>query len=142
MKKIATVLLVVFAVVTANAQRGKNAYKNFTAEQKATLALKKMTLALDLSDKQQRQVKPLLFKQIQKRKAIMKKRKAMKESGKRPSSDEIYAMQNKQLDARIAFKADMKRILDEDQYKRFEKMAHRKGKKGKMKRKRNRRPRH
>ena len=64
MKKIISILVLVFAVTfTTQAQkkrgeRGENGSK-LTIEQHTTLAVKKMTLALDLSDKQQKQIKPL-----------------------------------------------------------------------------------
>ena len=66
MKKIISILVLVFAVTfTTQAQkkRGERGQKEskLTIEQHTTLAVKKMTLALDLSDKQQKQIKPLLM---------------------------------------------------------------------------------
>ncbi|AOW18481.1 hypothetical protein LPB03_13905 [Polaribacter vadi] len=137
MKKIASILILVFAfTVTAQAQKkGKRDHKNpkFTVEQYADLAVKKMTLALDLSDKQQNQIKPLISAQAAARKAAMESRKENREANKKPSADEIYAMKSKQLDNQIAFKSEMKNILNKDQFEKFEKMAKmRKGKGRKM----------
>jgi hypothetical protein len=42
-------------------------------------------------------------------------------------------MQNERLDRMIAHKAEMKKILSEEQYTRWERMAHQKGKHRKQK---------
>ncbi|MGY8911011.1 MAG: hypothetical protein ACKVIG_14300 [Flavobacteriales bacterium] len=137
MKKIASILILVFAfTVTAQAQKkDKRDHKTpkFTVEQYADLAVKKMTLALDLSDKQQNQIKPLISAQAAARKAAMESRKENREANKKPSADEIYAMKSKQLDNQIAFKSEMKNILNKEQFEKFEKIAKmRKGKGKKM----------
>jgi hypothetical protein len=61
----------------------------------------------------------------------MESRKKNKEADRKPSADEIYAMKSKQLDNRIAFKNEMKNILNKDQFEKFEKMAKRRKGKGK-----------
>ncbi|WP_299162363.1 hypothetical protein [uncultured Tenacibaculum sp.] len=131
MKKIiALLVLAIGFTLTSQAQKGKRGdFEKLTVAQQTELAVKKMTLKLDLTAAQQRRVKPLLAEKIAKRKTMHEKRKAMKESGKKrekPSADERFAKKSKMLDAQIAFKADMKRILNEKQYERFEKMAARK----------------
>ncbi len=128
MKKIVALLvLAVGFTITTQAQTGERGeHEKLTAEQQTELAVKKMTLKLDLTPAQQRQIKPLLAEKIAKRKTMHAKRKAMKESGKKReklSADERYAKKSKMLDAQIAFKADMKRILNEKQFERFEKMT-------------------
>ena len=45
---------------------------------------------------------------------------AKKDDAKKPTSDEIYAMKNKMLDEQIANKAEMKKILTPEQYKKWE----------------------
>jgi len=135
MKKIASILILVFAfTITAQAQKkGKRDRNNpkFTVEQRTDLAVKKMTLALDLTEKQQSQIKPLISAQTAARKAAMESRKENKEANKKPSADEIYAMKSKQLDNQIAFKGEMKNILNKEQFDKFEKMVKRKKGKGK-----------
>ena len=140
MKKIiALLVLAIGFTLTSQAQKGKRGdFEKLTVAQQTELAVKKMTLKLDLTTAQQRRVKPLLAEKIAKRKTMHEKRKAMKESGKKReklSADERFAKKSKMLDTQIAFKADMKRILNEKQYERFEKMAARKkhGAKKKMK---------
>ncbi|ARV16265.1 hypothetical protein [Polaribacter sp. SA4-12] len=146
MKKIVSILVLVIAVTfTTQAQkkRGERG-SNLTAEQHTTLAVKKMTLALDLSAKQQREIKPLLMAKMAERKASMEKRKEARKNKERPTAGEMFAMKNKQLDTQIAMKNRMKEILNKDQFEKFEKMqkgrkrmAHnkRKGKKGSKKNK-------
>ena len=132
MKKIASILILVFAfTLTAEAQkRRKDQKPKLTVEQHTDLAVKKMTLSLDLSEKQQNQIKPLISAQIASKKAEMQKRKENRVAKTRPSSDEIYAMKSKHLDKKIAFKNKMKNILNKEQFEKFEKMKKGKEMKG------------
>lgn len=101
---------------------------NLTAEEMATLQTKKMTLALDLSESQQDKIHKINLDNATKRKEMMAARKAKKESGdaEKPTKEERLEMVNAQLDHKIAMKAKMKDILDEEQYAKWEKMAQRK----------------
>ena len=138
MKKVVSILVLVLAFsFTTQAQRKhkKGDFSTLTSEQKATLGVKKMALALDLSDAQQRQVKPLLKQQMEERKAAYTKMKAAKEAGKKPTADQRFKMQNARLDKQLAFQNRMKKILNDEQFEKFKKMKrHMKGKaKKKMK---------
>ncbi|MFX0558545.1 hypothetical protein ACOCEA_17215 [Maribacter sp. CXY002] len=145
MKKIMIMAALVLACGLAMAQRpeGKDhkRMQDMTPEQVATLHTKKMTLALDLTEAQQTKMKSLLASQAEKRKAKMEEFKAKKENGEQPTADEKFAMQNERLDAQIAHKAEMKKILNDEQYAKWEKMQHHRGKhgKGKMKERKSRR---
>lgn len=133
MKKIASLLVLVFAFTfTSQAQKKRGEKRpQLSVEQRTELAVKKMTLALDLSEKQQNEILPLLKVQATQRKAAMEKRKEMRKNKTKPSADEMYAMKSKQLDNQIAFKEKMKDILDKEQFEKFEKMAKRRMAKGK-----------
>ena len=137
MKKLVSILVLVFAFTLTTQAQKKRGNKNskLTPEQHATLAIKKMTLALDLSEKQQKQIKPLIIAKMAERKAAMEKRKAAKQKKERPSADEMYAMKNKMLDKQILMKRKMKDILNKEQFEKFEKMQRGKNKmmKSKMK---------
>lgn len=135
MKNLASILLVVFAfTLTTNAQRKKRGERpKFTIAQQTDLAVKKMTLTLDLSAKQQNQLKPIIASKIEERKAFVKKRKEAKKQKKRPTADELYAMQSKRLDNKIAMKNAMKDILNKEQFQKFEKMQQKRKMKGKKK---------
>ncbi|PIF01576.1 MAG: hypothetical protein CR994_00615 [Maribacter sp.] len=125
MKK-AFVLVALIIGSTAMAQnRGNckgNPMKNMTVEQMATLQTKKMTLDLDLTQDQQTKIQALNLENAKKRKVKMDKRRELMDSGERPtrSSEEVYALETERLDAAIAHKAALKKILDEDQYARWE----------------------
>jgi len=127
MKNLATILVFVFAVTfTSQAQKKRKQQRpNLTTEQHTNLAIKKMTLALDLSEKQQKQIKPILMAQITERKAAMEKRKEARKNKQKPTADEIYTMKNKQLDNRIMIKNKMKDILNKEQFEKFEKIQKR-----------------
>lgn len=133
MKKLVSIILLVFVFnLTTQAQKkGKRDRIKMTTEQHTNLAVKKMTLALDLSEKQQNQITPLIKAQAEERKAAMEKRMELREEKKRPTADEMYAMQSKRLDNQIAFKNRMKNILDKNQFEKFQKMAKNRAQKGK-----------
>lgn len=133
MKNLASVLLVLFAfTLTTNAQRkNRKERPQFTVEQQTELAVKKMTLHLDLSAKQQNQLKPIIASKMADRNAFIEKRKEARKEKKRPTSDEIYAMQSKKLDNEIAMKNTMKDILNKEQFEKFEKMQKKRKMKGK-----------
>lgn len=135
MKKLITILVLALGIsINTQAQKkDRGDHKdNLTPKQKTELAVKKMTLKLDLTDSQVSQIKPLLEKRTEERVKMHEKRKASKEANKELTADQRYDIKNKKLDEKIAFKKRMKQILNEEQYKKFEKMAsHRKGKHGK-----------
>jgi Spy/CpxP family protein refolding chaperone len=90
--------------------------EQFTPEQRNQLALKKMTLELDLNAKQQEQMKQIIAEQSAKREAMKASRK---ENKPKPTSDELFAMKNKRLDEQIAMKAKMKTILSPEQFEKW-----------------------
>ena len=124
MKKVTSILILVFAVsftMQAQKKREKKGPKMST-EQQAVLKVKKMTLDLDLNTQQQREITPLISQQIEAKKNTFK----VRESQKRPTGDEVFAMQNKRLDAQIMMKKKMKKILNKEKFEKFEKMAKKK----------------
>ncbi len=127
MKKI--VYLCMFAFLFTfhiSAQDHENDDHKMTVEQQTEIAVKKMTLRLDLSPSQENSIRPLLAEKIAKRKEIKEAKKASKKENTKLSIHERYNMKIAKLDDQIAFKADMKRILNEEQYERFEKLGARK----------------
>ena len=125
------VLAVLMAGITAMAQkpereRGQRGdMRDMTPEQMATLQTKQMTLALDLTEAQQKQIQSLNLDNAKKR--------AESGEAKKLSSEERYAMKTAMLDRQIAQKEKMKKILNNEQYEKWEKIkmnreGHRKGK--------------
>lgn len=133
MKQFASILVLVFAfTLSAQAQKKRNEKRpELTIEQQTNLAIKQMTLTLDLSEKQQNQITPIMTAQAASKKTAMEKRREMRKNKTKPTADEIYEMKSKFLDNQIAFKNSMKEILNEEQFEKFQKMAKRKMKKGK-----------
>lgn len=121
MKNITSILLLVLIFnFTAQAQKKRGYKQQLTINQQTSLKVKQMTLSLDLSDKQQQQVTPLLRAAIAFRQAAMEKRK--KEKKKRLTSDEVYVIKSQLLDNQIALKRGMKDILNATQFEAFKKM--------------------
>jgi hypothetical protein len=140
MKKL-VLLIVLMAGITAIGQKSERErghrgdMKDISPEQMATLQTKQMTLALDLNDAQQKQIQSLNLENAMNRAEKMKEMKAKRESGetKTPTSEERYAIKTAMLDHQIAQKEKVKKILNNEQYEKWEKVkmdrqGHRKGK--------------
>lgn len=106
----------------ANAQEQKKHREHFTQEQRAELKAKKMTLALDLNQKQQKDMKQLLIENGKQRAEYRRQHMAERHSGKNLTADERFAMKSKKLDDRIAMRAEMKKILSDEQFSKLENM--------------------
>ncbi len=129
-------IAIAFVTITATAQeRKKEDHKgdrkermqklqDMTPEETAEFQTKKMTLQLDLNEKQQAEVKKLFKEEATTRKAKMEEFKAKKEKadGEKLSKEDRMKMQNERLDNQIEMKKKMKAILNDDQYAKFEKM--------------------
>jgi periplasmic protein CpxP/Spy len=96
--------------------------ENFTAEQKATLQVKKMTLNLDLTSKQQTEIQKLVLEQAKKSEVKKNEMKAKREKGVKPTDEERFKNKSEMLDAKIAMKAEFKKILTPEQMAKFEEM--------------------
>ena len=123
MKNIASILVFIFVFTfTIQAQKKRGYKQQPTINQQTSLKVKQMTLMLDLSDRQQQQVTPLLRAAIAFRQAAMEKRKEAREQKKRPTSDEVYAIKMQLLDNKISLKRSMQEILNTTQFETFKKM--------------------
>ncbi|MET7030557.1 DUF4890 domain-containing protein [Sediminicola luteus] len=134
MKKVILLgLLMIGFIGLAQNDRGENRNRgnleDLSPEQMATLQTKRMTLALDLNEAQQKQLQKINLDQATSRKEKMDEMKEKRESGEmtKPSSEERYAMQTSKMDKQIAHKAQMKQLLSKEQYEKWEKMDRRKG---------------
>lgn len=126
MKKLIIAALLVVGMTSFAQERDKmerrqhgNDMEKFTPEQRNELMLKKMTLELDLSAKQQAQMTSIIAEKSAKRQAMMK---ARKENTEKPTRDERFAMKSKMLDEQIAMKDKMKNILSAEQYEKWDAM--------------------
>ena len=139
MKKIIGILALVFVFsLTANAQKQRQGKKEgmqpkLTTEQAATLHTKKLQLHLDLNASQQVQIFNLFKEQAAERETQRTEMQKRRTAGERPTDAERFEFQKLRLDKQIAHKAEMKKILNNDQYEKWEKfqaLKMRSGKKG------------
>ena len=135
------VLLVLLTTIGAMGQRHeghrmeKNSALDLTPKQMATLKAKKLTLALDLTQDQQDQVRELSLELAEDRKALREEIKAKKESGewKKPTPEQRFEMENARLDRQIVHQQRMKQVLTEEQYNTWKKLRLHKSLHGKKK---------
>tara|TARA_R110002012_G_scaffold17930_5_gene66737 strand:+ start:46271 stop:46735 length:465 start_codon:yes stop_codon:yes gene_type:complete len=140
MKKL---FLIALALVTIqmSAQDRKKMHKkgdraeqmqSYTPEEMAELQTKKLTLELDLTEAQQKQIMDLNVENAKERKAMMEKRQERQKDKeeKAVSKDDKLKMKNDMLDKQIAMKANMKKILTEEQYKKWENLKKERKEKG------------
>jgi len=104
--------------------------KDMSAEQRATLETKKLTLALELNEKQQQEIQEIHLEKAIARDAMREERK---EKDSKPDADERYAMKSEKLDRQIEMKNKMKTILNKDQFAKWEKLHLGKEMRGKCK---------
>ena len=139
MKKI---ILIVLALVTiqVSAQERKQEFrkgerkerikkfKDFSPEEVAELQTKRMTLDLDLTSSQQKQIQKLNLENAIDRKAKMEERQTQMKDGnkEKPSKEDRLKMMNERLDKQIEMKQKMAKILNSDQMEKWEKMKNRK----------------
>jgi hypothetical protein len=119
-KLIVLALLVVGLTAFAQEKKGhhkKNKMERFSPEQQNQLELKKMTLELDLNADQQKAMSKIIAEKSVKREAM--KAEHM-EKMKKPTADERFEMKNKMLDEQIAMKEKMRKILNPEQFKKWE----------------------
>ncbi len=119
MKKLILAIALVATTLTF-AQDRKARGEKLTPEQQTELQVKRMTLELDLDEKQQKEIKTILVEQSKKRETKLAEMKAKKEKGEKPTADERFAMKNEMLDNQIAMKARMKKILKPEQFTKWE----------------------
>lgn len=142
MKKLAIAAVMLLSVVTFAQEKDKkdesrskmSQIERMTPEQKAELRVKKMTLDLNLNEKQQNELKKLFSENAKKIEAKKTKWKQEKSEAKKMTADERFNAQSKRLDEQIAMKNDLKKILTAEQMAKYEeqnkshkeKMIHRK----------------
>ena len=121
MKTLILAAAMMFGVV-ANAQDKRERPEPLKPEQRAELRVKQMDLALDLNDKQQKDMHKLILERTKKAEQFKAERKANKEAGKKLTADERFAKRSKMLDERIAMRDEVKKILTAEQFAKWEAM--------------------
>ena len=137
MKKLILALAIMISGLSF-AQPGGKEKRN--PEQMIEKQVKEMTTSLNLSDKQQNEIKTLLTEQSKKREAKRNEMKIARESGKKPSDEQKAEMKKRMIDEQLDVKTKMKKILTEEQAKKWEENRKVKGKEMREKRKEGKRP--
>lgn len=104
-------------------ERKTHALRQLSPEQLAEVQTKRMTLRLDLSENQQKEVQKLVLQQAKERKEKIEafKKSRTDENAKRPTKEKRLELLNERLDNQIAMKRKMKNILNEEQYQKWQK---------------------
>ena len=134
-----TIVMIVMTFVTlqVTAQKQKEDHRkrermervhkqhDYSPDQMATLKTKKMTLKLDLTETQQKEIHKIILANAKERKTKMEAHKKMRAENKdeKPSKEARFNMMNERLDKQIALKKQMKSILSKEQFEKFEKGA-------------------
>lgn len=117
--------VVIMMGITVNAQTKKEHKEALTPEQKVELRVKKLTLALDLNSKQQKEMKVLLLSKETERQQVIEKLKLDNKAKKELTADERFAIKNNALDKKIEMKEEMKKILTKEQIEKLDKISER-----------------
>lgn len=133
MKRVFLAILLVVGITTI-AQERKMKDNDLTPEERVELQVKKMTLDLDLSAKQQNEIKTILLENAKLRETKIAEMKKRKESGEKLTKEERLKMENERLDNQIEMKQKMKTILTVEQMKKWEEKQERREEKMKSRR--------
>jgi protein CpxP len=121
MKKLFLAALLVVGMTTF-AQERRASNEKMTAEQKVELQVKKMKLDLDLNDKQTADIKKIVAEQVKKREAKRAEFEAKRAKDVKPTQEEMFQNKSQMLDEQIAMKSELKKVLNADQFSKWEKI--------------------
>ena len=112
----AIVALLISTAFAQTPQRKGQKMDDMTPEQMAELETKRMTLALDLTEAQQKKVfeinKENAARRIERRKEMI----SLRNTGNRPSNEEMLKRKNERLDFQIEHQNKLKKVLNAKQY--------------------------
>ena len=129
MKKLLVAALLVVGMTTFAQEKMGESKEKLTPEQRVNLQVKKMTKDLSLNEKQVQEIKSLVAKEVEKREANRAEMDAKRASGVKPTKEEMQARKAKFQEDQAAMDANMKKILNADQYAKWnQKMQERKEK--------------
>lgn len=113
--------LLLFVGITAMAQEKKERRperEKLTTEQKVDLQVKKMTQDLSLNDKQVKEVRAIVTKQVEKR----EEKRAEMEAKKAEMKIKKAEMKAKMTEEQAALTSEMKKVLTPEQFTKWEKI--------------------
>jgi hypothetical protein len=116
--------VVLFVGLTTFAQEKKGERREkLTSEERVDLQIKRLTKELTLDEKQVKEVRILVAKEVEKRevkRTEMQAKKAEREKLARPSKEEMEARKAEMKKEQASMKAEMKKVLTADQYTKWE----------------------
>jgi len=117
-KKLFSIALIALITVSAFSQEPPRRQHRsvLTPDQTAELQTKKMTLQLELTEKQQQQILEINKRNAIERKLHMEEHRSLREKDEKPSNDELAKIKSSRLDKQIAHQKEMKKILNEKQF--------------------------
>lgn len=118
MSKRLILALAIMVTTLSFAQPGEREKMN--PDQQIEKRLKEMATTLNLSEKQQREIKAMLSEQSKKREAKRAEMKAAREKGIQPTDEQKAEMKKAIIDEQLAMKTKMKKILTEEQLKKLD----------------------
>ena len=130
MKKVFLAALLVVSLTTFAQEERKAGSKRaemekMTPEQRGELRLKRVSAILNLNEKQQKEIAPILAEQQQKREKAIADFKAMKEKGTKPTAEERAVRVKQREDDQKVMTDKLQKILTPDQMKKWEDMKER-----------------
>lgn len=93
-----------------------------TAEQRSQMQLKRLTTELNLDANQQQEMQRIMSDRATKREEMKKEMAANREKGVKPTTEERQNRKNAMLDYDNAEKAKLQKLLNPDQFAKYEKM--------------------
>lgn len=131
MKNLLVIVFVLFALSSyaqeKAAKEESNKTEQMTPEQKSQLQLKKMILELDLNEKQQKELRPIIAEMNAKQETHKAEMKTLQEKGEKPTANQRFEMQNKKLDNTIEMKNRISKILTPEQMEKWMQINQKKG---------------
>ena len=118
MQKILSIVIVALLTVSTFAQEKQRRQhrSDLSPDQTAELQTKKMTLHLELNEKQQQQILEINKRNAIVREQNMQEHKAIREKSEKPNNEELVKRRSARLDKQIAHQKEMKKILNEKQF--------------------------
>ena len=129
MKKLITVAILALSLTGLAQETPKETKREmrkerpqFTPEQQTELEVKKLTLELDLTAKQQKEISKIISEKQAKKQALKAQIQNSKED-KNLTTDDKFVSKRNLLDAQIAYRDELKKVLTPEQMEKWKKMS-------------------
>jgi apolipoprotein N-acyltransferase len=120
MKKLILILLLAVSFTSFSQERKGKERKS--PEERVEVVMKKMTTDLNLNQQQQKEIQILLENQAKKREAKQAEHKARNEKGLKITDEEVAQMKKDRIDEQLEMKTNLKKILTEEQFNKWQEL--------------------